>query len=175
MRDELLRVASDTLCTEGSVTIRGVARVAGVSAPTVLHHFQSKAALVHELAVVHAQFYEQLLDEIARDATDARARLATLVEHFANQHAAGQHCAGGTLAAGRGLLEPMTREVVRGFFAALTTWVTTTLVDAGLSTKLARRRALAFVAALEGALVIDLVGESADHLEAVQALIGDFL
>ncbi|MGF6882730.1 AcrR family transcriptional regulator [Nocardia sp. GAS34] len=83
LREELLRVSLRLIDAEGlaAVSLRRVAREAGVSPGAPYHHFADRAAL---LAALRARGFELLRDELltARAAADPAAALSAMVDSY---------------------------------------------------------------------------------------------
>src|SRR5918997_5966009 len=77
LRDELIAAAGRLLAGDGdidAISLRGVAREAGVAAPSVYLHFASKEALLRTVIDVHFSALKEAIELSAKTGNDAASR-----------------------------------------------------------------------------------------------------
>ena len=132
-----------------------ISRELAITKPSVHHHFPTKAGL----AVAMVARYRERFAEARRDHEDVATSPAARLLGYAGLYAevfsdGGRMCLCGVLAADAASLPPEVRQATSAFFVDQEHWVSTTFVQAGLRPDAAGRAATAFLAALEGALLL---------------------
>lgn len=126
-----------------------------VSKPTVHHHFATKADLARELLARYRERFEEAREEVDDSTLSARRRLESYASLYAEVFTrGGRMCLCGVFAADATSLPPEVRAGTEAFFAEQRRWVTAVLRTADMPAARARRAAEAYLAALEGALLL---------------------
>jgi len=126
-----------------------------ITKPSIHYHFPSKAQLAEALIARYQEQFAAARHEIDDAAAGARERLTGYARLYAEVFTdGGRMCLCGVFAADAASLPPGARRAVAAFFDDQQRWVTAAFAEAGLPAGRARGAAQAFLAALEGALLL---------------------
>jgi TetR/AcrR family transcriptional repressor of nem operon len=161
MRTRLLDVAQELVQTRGynAFSFHDLARRVRLRAPSIHHHFPSKADLGRELMARYRVGFGSRLSEIEALTRDARARLKRFVGLFTETFRAGDRlCLCGMLATEYATLPRPVRIEVNGFYRDAEAWLTRVFSAGREAGRLAfagspAGAARAFFSGLEGALI----------------------
>jgi TetR/AcrR family transcriptional regulator, transcriptional repressor for nem operon len=130
-----------------------------ITKPSIHYHFPSKAELAEALVARYRQRFDAARQEIDDTAAGARERLAGYARLYAEVFTdGGRMCLCGVFAADAASLPPGARRAVAAFFEDQQRWAAAAFAEAGLPAARARDAARAFLAALEGALLLARAG-----------------
>jgi TetR/AcrR family transcriptional repressor of nem operon len=161
MRTRLLDVAQELVQTRGfnGFSFHDLAARVRLKAPSVHHHFPTKAGLVKELMGRYRERFGTLLVEIETKVPSARRRLERFVDLFVQTFRLGERlCLCGMLATEYATLPRAARAEVTAFYREAEAWLARVLAEgrrrgkfrfAGTPVSAART----FFAALEGAII----------------------
>lgn len=92
-RASILARAAELFARRGfsAATMNGVAAASAVSKATLYHYFRDKRELLAQIALVHVQRLEELVDEVRRAHLAPEAELRALIERFMHAYAGAQH------------------------------------------------------------------------------------
>ena len=161
MRTRLLDVAQELVQTRGynAFSFHDLARRVGLRAPSIHHHFPSKADLGRELMARYRAGFMARLAKIEGRTRDARVRLKRFVGLFTETFRMGDRlCLCGMLATEYATLPRPVRTEVNGFYRDAEAWLTRVFSEGREAGKLAfagppMLASRAFFAGLEGALI----------------------
>jgi TetR/AcrR family transcriptional repressor of nem operon len=126
-----------------------------ITKASIHHHFPSKAQLAEALIDRYRQRFAAARQEVGDAAAGPRERLAGYARLYAEVFTdGGRMCLCGVFAADAASLPSGVRRAVAAFFEDQERWVAATFAEAGLPAARARGAAQAFLAALEGALLL---------------------
>jgi TetR/AcrR family transcriptional repressor of nem operon len=126
-----------------------------ISKPSVHHHFPAKADLAGALVTRYRERFDAARDELDDPGRSARRRLTAYAGLYAEVFTrGGRMCLCGVFAADASSLPPAARAGTDAFFADQRRWVAGVLRGAGVPAPRARRSAEAYLAGLEGALLL---------------------
>lgn len=126
-----------------------------ITKPSIHHHYPSKARLAEALIERYRERFTAAREPFEDVAVDARERLLGYAELYAEVFSdGGRMCLCGVFAADAASLPPAARRATAAFFVDQQHWVASTLLGAGVPPARADRAAQAFLAALEGALLL---------------------
>ena len=165
-KDRLIDYATQTVQSLGihALTIRDLGERAGIKSSSVMYHFKNKNGLIEELtSVYHDAFFEEL-NRIQKIHTDPFVRLDKLVKIFQTVLEEDKLCLCGMLASESATINDATKERTKQFFIQLEIWVKLNLEKAEVDVKLAK----VIISSLEGAILLDKLGNRREHLNAVQ-------
>ena len=132
-----------------------ISRELAITKPSIHHHFPTKAGLAVAMITRYGERFAAARREHEDVATSPGARLLGYAGLYAEVFAdGGRMCLCGVLAADAASLPVEVRRATSAFFTDQQHWVSTTFVQAGLRPDEAGRAATAFLAALEGALLL---------------------
>ncbi len=121
---------------------------------SVHYHFKTKAelalALVDRVHAVHFEAFRGLNSTLS----SPKKRIEALVRHFEGYVTEGKFCLCGMMAAELQSVSPAVQARVQDYFDQLQEWVATQFRELGHPQSSARKRALTFVSALEGSLLL---------------------
>lgn len=127
----------------------------GLSKPSVHHHFPTKNRLAEALVERYRQRFDTARTEVTRSASGPRSLLEGYAALYAEVFTdGGRMCLCGVFAADASSLPAAAQQATREFFADQQRWVASVLQDTGMPGPAARRAAHAYLAALEGALLL---------------------
>lgn len=129
IRSELLATARTLIQTQGIgvFSYGALAASAGITAPSIHHHFPRKDQLVAEIA---AQYRDEFADVVHTiDATSAVERIIEYSALYAATARAGRGCLCGAIAAEWSSLGEPVRDVVDTFFAEQVEWLGDCVAD----------------------------------------------
>src|SRR6516165_4997327 len=124
-----------------------------ITKPSIHYHFPSKAQLAEALVARYRRRFAAARQEVDDAAAGVRQRL--YAEVFTD---GGRMCLCGVFAADAASLPPEVRGAIAAFFEDQQRWVAAVFAEAGLPAARARGAAQAFLAALEGALLLARAG-----------------
>ncbi len=158
----ILDVAQQLLQTRGynGFSIKDVASRLQIRTSSLHYHFPTKADLCRALIARHRQRVSLALQEVDRQATDARKKLGQFIALFQSTIEAGNRmCPFGMLASDADTLEPVNCEELRASFDDLENWLSRVLLEgrkAGVLrfTESARKEARLVLSTLEGAMLV---------------------
>jgi TetR/AcrR family transcriptional repressor of nem operon len=123
--------------------------------PSIHYHFPSKAQLAEALVARYRRRFASVRQEVDEAAAGVRERLAGYARLYAEVFTdGGRMCLCGVFAADAASLPPEVRRATAAFFEDQQRWVAAVFAEAGLPAARARGAAQAFLAALEGALLL---------------------
>ncbi len=126
-----------------------------ITKPSIHHHFPTKARLAEALIIRYRERFAAARAPFEDPATGVRERLLGYAGLYAEVFTdGGRMCLCGVFAADAASLPPDARRATAEFFDDQQRWVATTLLGAGLRPAAADRAAQAFLAGLEGALLL---------------------
>ena len=127
----------------------------GITKPSIHHHFPSKAQLAEALVARYRRRFAAARQEAGDAAAGVRERLTGYARLYAEVFTdGGRMCLCGVFAADAASLPPEVRRATAAFFDDQQRWVAGAFAEAGLPPARARSAAQAFLAALEGALLL---------------------
>ena len=130
-----------------------------ITKPSIHYHFPSKAQLAEALIARYRQRFDAARQEVGDAAAGVRERLAGYARLYAEVFTdGGRMCLCGVFAADAASLPPGVRSATAAFFEDQQRWVAAAFAEAGLPAARARGAAQAFLAALEGALLLARAG-----------------
>lgn len=88
MREEILAAAVQLFAEYGyhAAPLRDIARIAGIQAASIYHHYPNKQALLIEIMETHMQRLNNGLEHILREYTDPLQRLYEAIAHHIRLH-----------------------------------------------------------------------------------------
>ncbi|NIL44116.1 TetR/AcrR family transcriptional regulator [Salinispora arenicola] len=126
-----------------------------ITKPSIHHHFPTKAALAEALIARYREQFAAARQQVDSDAMGARERLLGYAGLYAKVFAdGGRLCLCGVFAADAESLPAPARQATAEFFADQQRWVAGVLAEAGLPASRTGAAAQAYLAALEGALLL---------------------
>src|SRR5690625_2620760 len=178
IRSEAIDTATRAIQARGATgfSFASIAEELGVRAPSIHHHFPRKADL---LAAVATQYRHQFRARVeALDAEDTRRRLEAYADLFLEPAERALMCLCGAAAGSWSSLDPVTRREVQAFFTAEIAWVTGQVADAITTGEFIadlhpESFAKAFIATLEGALLLDRAIDEPDVIPAASTVLLD--
>ncbi len=160
-RARLLDIAQELVQTRGynAFSFRDLADRLGIRAPSIHHHFPSKAELGRRLMARYREQFGGLLAEIESRVRDPRRRLDRFVGLFRDTFRQGNRlCLCGMLATEYATLPRPVRSEVNAFYGETEAWLGRTFAAGRASGRLAfagtpASAARTFFSALEGAMI----------------------
>jgi len=126
-----------------------------ITKPSIHYHFPSKAQLAEALIARYRRRFATARQEAGDAAAGVRERLAGYARLYAEVFTdGGRMCLCGVFAADAASMPPEVRRATAAFFDDQQRWVAGAFAEAGLPAARARGAAQAFLAALEGALLL---------------------
>ena len=161
MRTRLLDVAQELVQKRGfnGFSFHDIAARVRMRAPSIHHHFPSKAELVRELMGRYRTRFSALLVEIEAGVPSARRRLERFVDLFLQTFRMGERlCLCGMLATEYATLPRPVRAEVTAFYRDAEAWLTRVFADGKRKGRLRftgtpKSAARTFFVALEGAII----------------------
>jgi TetR/AcrR family transcriptional repressor of nem operon len=155
--DRVVEAATSMVQTRGynGFSYADIADLVGIRTASVHHHFAGKGDLGQEVASRYRRAFGEALADIESETDDPIARLERYVELYARQltdH--GRMCLCGMLAAEYATLPASVQHEVRGFFDDQRAWLARVFRGERRPAAEARRLADAFLAGLEGAMLV---------------------
>ncbi len=144
-----------------------------LSKPSIHHHFPSKALLALALVERYRRRFEVARQPLDDPSLSPSQKLAGYGDLFARTFAdSGRMCLCGVFATDSSSLPTGVREVTAAFFGDQLQWVADVLAGSGKSRPEARRCAEAFLAGLEGSLLLARAnaGDAADASQVVPSV-----
>jgi AcrR family transcriptional regulator len=88
MREQILAAAVQLFAEYGyhAAPLRDIARIAGIQAASIYHHYPNKQALLIEIMETHMQRLNNGLEHILREQTDPLQRLYEAIAHHIRLH-----------------------------------------------------------------------------------------
>jgi TetR/AcrR family transcriptional repressor of nem operon len=130
-----------------------------ITKPSIHYHFPGKAQLAEALIARYRERFDAAREEAADAAAGVRERLAGYARLYAEVFTdGGRMCLCGVFAADAASLPPEVRQATAAFFDDQQRWVAAAFAEAGQPAAQARAAAQAFLAALEGALLLARAG-----------------
>jgi AcrR family transcriptional regulator len=88
MREQILAAAVQLFAEYGyhAAPLRDIARIAGIQAASIYHHYPNKQALLTEIMETHMQRLNNGLEHILREHTDPLQRLHEAIAHHIRLH-----------------------------------------------------------------------------------------
>lgn len=157
-----------------NLSFRSLADLVGVKSASVHYHFPEKSDLAKAILTQYAQDYEQELERIASRRRDPVKKLNDLVDIFEHVLSEDKFCLCGMLAAEVTTLDDESRALIDSFFTNTERWIEEVLVqDAEQVTSNLPHSQLAqlITSGLEGALLIDRIGQRPRYIKAQRAWI----
>lgn len=155
-----------------------------ITKPSIHHHFPTKAALAEALIARYREQFAAALKKVDDNAGSARQRLVDYAGLYAATFArGGRICLCGVFAVDAESLPAEVRRATDGFFDDQRRWVAGVLAEAGVPATRTGSAAEAYLAALEGALLLarahgqpqDAPGPERDVIRSVAATLVDAL
>jgi TetR/AcrR family transcriptional repressor of nem operon len=126
-----------------------------IAKPSIHYHYPSKAQLAEALIARYRRRFAVARQEVGDDAAGVRERLTGYARLYAEVFTnGGRMCLCGVFAADAASLPPEVRRATAAFFHDQQRWVAAAFAEAGLPAARARGAAQAYLAALEGALLL---------------------
>ncbi|MFD9705933.1 TetR/AcrR family transcriptional regulator [Lentzea sp. NPDC059081] len=126
-----------------------------ITKPSIHHHFPTKAALAEALIARYREQFAAALVEVDDSTGGARQRLVDYAGLYAATFArGGRICLCGVFAVDAESLPAPVRQATDAFFDDQRRWVAGVLIEAGVPASKAGAAAEAYLAALEGALLL---------------------
>jgi TetR/AcrR family transcriptional regulator, transcriptional repressor for nem operon len=126
-----------------------------ITKPSIHHHFPTKAALAEALITRYRERFAAAREAVDDDTAGGRQRLVDYAGLYAATFAdGGRICLCGAFAVDAESLPVAVRRATDGFFADQRQWVAGVLTGAGVPATRAGAAAEAYLAALEGALLL---------------------
>lgn len=126
-----------------------------ITKPSIHHHFPTKAALAEALIARYRERFAVARQQVDDDATGVRQRLLGYAGLYAEVFAeGGRLCLCGVFAVDAESLPSQVRQATAAFFTDQRRWLAGTFAEAGLPGARAGAAAEAYLAALEGALLL---------------------
>ncbi len=176
--DQIVEVATAVVQTGGynSFSYADIADAVGIRKASVHHHFPGKSDLGQEVARRYRQRFGEALIDLESQTDDTVLRL----EHYADLYARqlsqhGRMCLCGMLAAEYATLPAGVQDKVRGFFDEQREWLARTLSGERWPCAEARNVADAFLAGLEGALLVSRTDGSTARFRGIARVLIDGL
>lgn len=154
---QIVEAATAVVQTRGynGFSYADIADAVGIRKASVHHHFPGKSDLGQEVARRYRHRFTEMLRDLESRTDDAAVRLERYADLYARQLSQdGRMCLCGMLAAEYATLPDGVQEEVRGFFDDQRAWLVRTFGGERPSRAEARRLADAFLAGLEGALLV---------------------
>jgi TetR/AcrR family transcriptional repressor of nem operon len=130
-----------------------------ITKPSIHYHFPTKTQLAEALIARYRRRFDAARQKAADDAAGVRERLTSYARLYAEVFTdGGRMCLCGVFAADAASLPPEVRRATAAFFDDQQRWVAAVFAEAGLPAARARGAAQAFLAALEGALLLARAG-----------------
>ena len=174
-REEILAAARRTAMAHGygGLNFRDLARDVGIKAPSIYHHFPSKADLGAAVARRYWQDIAADLEAISTGSADALAALRRYPEIFrASLESDNRMCLSSFMAAESDDLPLPVRQEVQAFADVNVAWLRRLLIASGMVAEQASHdRACAIYAAVAGA---QLMARSRLDIALFDALIGNY-
>ena len=179
-RDELERKAMQAVQRAGfaRLSFRTLANEAGVKSSSVHYYFPEKADLANALIDAYTAQFEQRLGDIDAAGLRLLGKLDAFAGLFAEVLDADNMCLCGMMAAETENLSAESRQRLGRFFDRTEGWLRDVFREHQDELQVAmkpRQLALALMAALEGAVLVDRIGGSRQRLGAVRALIASWV
>ena len=155
--DQIVEAATAIVQTRGynGFSYADIADAVGIRKSSVHHHFPGKSDLGQEVARRYRRRFAETLSDLESGTDDAVLRLERYADLYARQLLQdGRMCLCGMLAAEYATLPAGVGDEVRGFFDDQREWLARTLGGQRRPPAEARRLADAFLAGLEGALLV---------------------
>jgi TetR/AcrR family transcriptional regulator, transcriptional repressor for nem operon len=155
-----------------------------ITKPSIHHHFPTKAALAEALIARYREQFAAALKEVDDNTGSARQRLVDYAGLYAATFArGGRICLCGVFAVDAESLPAEVRRATDGFFDDQRRWVAGVLAEAGVPAARTGPAAEAYLAALEGALLLarahgqpdGAAGQDRDVVRSVAATLVDAL
>jgi len=156
-RDRILASARHLAQTRGynGFSYADISQELAIAKPSIHHHFASKAQLADALVADYRERFDRSRDPLDDPDLSAEEQLLQYAGLYAEVfRQGGRLCLCGVLAADAASLPSNTRRAVAAFFADQLAWVTSAFRSAGLDAVRAQRAGRAYLAALEGALLL---------------------
>ena len=176
--DQIVEAATAVVQAGGynSFSYADIADAVGIRKASIHHHFPAKSDLGEEVARRYRQRFAEALNEIELKTDDAVFRLERYADLYARQVSQhGRMCLCGMLAAEYATLPAGIQEEVRGFFDEQREWLARTLSGERRPHTEARRLADAFLAGLEGALLVSRTDGSTARFRSIARVLIDGL
>jgi TetR/AcrR family transcriptional repressor of nem operon len=126
-----------------------------ISKPSIHHHYASKARLAEAVIERYRERFAAAREPFEDLGVEVRERLAGYADLYAEVFSdGGRMCLCGVFAADAASLPPAARRATAAFFADQQRWVASAFLGTGLPPARAERAAQAFLAGLEGALLL---------------------
>ena len=176
--DQIVEAATAVVQMGGynSFSYADIADAVGIRKASIHHHFPAKSDLGQEVARRYRQRFAEALNDIELKTDDAVLRLERYADLYArsiSQH--GRMCLCGMLAAEYATLPAGVQEEVRGFFDEQREWLAHTLRGERRPHTESRRLADAFLAGLEGALLVSRTDGSTARFRSIARVLIDGL
>jgi TetR/AcrR family transcriptional regulator, transcriptional repressor for nem operon len=176
--DRLVEAATAVVQTRGynGFSYADIADMVGIRKASIHHHFPAKGDLGQEVAMRYRRAFGQALADIESETDDATTRLERYAELYARQLSEhGRMCLCGMLAAEYATLPASVQDEVRAFFDDQRAWLACQLGEGRRPSAEARHRADAFLAGLEGALLVARTDGSIARFRRIARVLVDAL
>ncbi len=169
-RRRMIAGAAEAIGTQGAaaMSLRDLARAAGVPLGSTYHHFPGgKAQLVEEAVAATGRQVSRLLEQSRAQGVEAALR--SFAEHWRVLLVRTDFATGCPVLAVATEAEPALQEVARGVFAEWQQAIATALAADGVPPDRAASLGRLVIASLEGAVAVSRAERSADPLDEVVA------
>ena len=176
--DQIVEAATAVVQRRGynSFSYADIAEAVGIRKASVHHHFPGKSDLGQEVARRYRQRFAEALIDLGSKTDDTVLRLERYADLYARQLSQhGRMCLCGMLAAEYATLPAGVQDEVRGFFDEQREWLARTLSGERWPRAEARNVADAFLAGLEGALLVSRTDGSTARFRGIARVLIDGL
>ena len=176
--DEIVEAATAVVQVRGynSFSYADIAEAVGIRKASVHHHFPGKSDLGQEVARRYRQRFAEALIDLGAKTDDTVLRLERYADLYARQLSQhGRMCLCGMLAAEYATLPAGVQDEVRGFFDEQREWLALTISGERWPRAEARNVADAFLAGLEGALLVSRTDGSTARFRGIARVLIDGL
>lgn len=176
--DQIVEAATAVVQARGynAFSYADIADAVGIRKASVHHHFSTKGDLGEEVARRYRRRFAEALSEFEASTDDTVGRLERYADLYARQLSQhGRMCLCGMLAAEYATLPAGVQDEVRGFFDDQREWLMGTVGGERPSRAEARRLADAFLAGLEGALLVSRTEGSTARFRGIARVLIDGL
>ncbi len=178
-RTELQTLAQAIVQRSGvrALSFRQLAEQTGVKSASVHYYFPEKHDLTAALIAGYSEAFAQRLAAIAEKPVSLTRKLSAFADLFEEAAQDDKLCLCGMLAAEISSLDEHSRALLRGFFEHAEAWLVRIMerhADEWRSPLPPSRLAAVLMSGLEGALLLDRVHATGDHLKAQRQFINAF-
>lgn len=178
-RTELQTLAQAIVQRSGlrELSFRQLAEQTGVKSSSVHYYFPEKHDLTAVLITSYSEAFAQRLTAIADKPATLQRKLSAFTDLFEEAAQDDKLCLCGMLAAEMSSLDENCRSLLRGFFEQAEAWLAKILKQHKgelLNPMPIKQLAAVLMSGLEGALLLDRVHGTGNHLQAQRQLINSF-